>query len=114
MTAIYNADCPKYDEAIETGVAEGTNHISLGANKVLIKWIHITTASLSWDLTIYSDTGVSAHAFQIVNDRSGNYSIYLDYPYKDEESSGTELHYVFTDNLGSETHDIRVLSMEMR
>ena len=109
----HDAGSPKFLEIGSTTVAEGNFSITGFANKALIKWVEVTTSATSWDLTIYSDDGYSTDAFQIVNDRNGNYNVYLDYPYEDDDAS-SEFHYTFTDNIAANTHDIKIRGYQLR
>ena len=114
-SAWQSADCPVYLEGTGTGVS-GNATITGLSSKFLIKWILVTagSADMNWDLTLYSDSGFSTKPFQVVNDRTGNYAIYLDYPYIND-SSTTSLYMTFLKNSGTgTTWNVRVLAMKMR
>jgi len=113
-----SADCPVLIDFTTNSISDSasiqTPTIASGTvyTKMLIKWLHVTTTSTNWDLWIYT-TAAGANEFQIVNDRSGNYSIYLDYPYAD--GSGTTNIYVkYIDNAAAAACTIRCLAMKMR
>jgi len=104
---------PTMVDVSDTTVAEGYNDIAGFNNKVLIKWIEITTSSTDWTFTVYEDDDApGAHVREIVSNRSGNYKIYWDYPYEDADAS-SEFHYGFVDDSGANTHDIRVLGFRL-
>jgi hypothetical protein len=50
---------------------------------------------------------------EIITARNGDYDLYFDYPYEDEDATG-EFHYNFTSASGSETHDIIILGEQLR
>jgi len=100
-------------ESTETTVAEGNNSVATGASNLLIKWIKITTTSTNWTMTIYSKDDYATKPMEIVTARSGNYDLYFDYPYQDEDATG-EFHYNFASASGSETHDIIILGYKLR
>lgn len=104
---------PTMVDVSDTAVAEGYNDITGFNNKVLIKWIEITTSSTDWTFTAYEDDDApGAHAREIVSNRSSNYKIYWDYSYEDVDAS-SEFHYRFVDNSGANTHNIRILGYRL-
>lgn len=106
--------CPPLVTLSASTQAEGNLSLTGFENKVLIKWIRITTVSTNWDLTLYKrNTFFAADAFQIVDGRSGNFDIFLDYPYEDENAT-KKLHINFTDVVGTATCDIEVRGYKMR
>jgi hypothetical protein len=111
-----SADCPVLLEASSTAgeVLDNTGYNLTGlATKYLIKWIHVTTSATKWDMYLYTKDDFTTKPFQIVSSRNGNYSIYLDYPYVDEDGT-TELHLKCIDQVASNTFTVRVLAMKMR
>lgn len=106
--------CPPLVTLSALTQAEGNLSLTGFENKVLIKWIRITTTSTSWNLTLYKrNTFLAADAFQIVDGRSGNFDIFLDYPYEDEDAT-KKLHINFTDVVGMATCGIEVRGYKMR
>lgn len=104
---------PKQLTATDTAVAEGNNSLTGLADKYLIKYIKITTTSTQWDMTIYTSDDYATGELKIVEDRDGDYMIYLDLPWQDADSS-SEFHYNFTSASGSETHNITFYGVEMK
>lgn len=105
--------CPPLVKVSDSTVAEGNNSITSFENKVLIKWLNINTTSTNWLLTLYSKDDYSTKPFQVAVGKNGDFDIYLDYPYEDEDAT-SELHYTFTSGSGSETHDIEVRGYKLR
>lgn len=98
----------------DTAVAEGYNDVSIGYNKALIKCIEIVTSSTDWTFTVYDDDDApGVHARVLVSNRSGNLNIFWNCPYEDADAS-LEFHYNFTDDSGSNTHNIRILGEKLR
>jgi len=106
-------DCPELVDISDTSVAEGNNSIANFEDKVLINVIEIATTSTDWTLTVYGDDGYSSHAREIVSNRSGDFKIYWNAPYEDEDGT-KEFHYNFASASGSETHDVRILGLKLR
>lgn len=114
MSTLCNpTETPLYLNKGYTALAEGNTNLTGFKNRMLIKWARVSTASTNWDMTLYTKDDFVTDAFQIVNDRSGNYNIYLDYPYRDEDGT-SELHYTFTSASGAETHDLTIYAYELR
>ena len=65
-----------------SAVAEGNNSLTGSRNKILIKWIDITTSSNDWDLVLYSKDDYTSDPLQIANSKRGNQRIYIDRPYE--------------------------------
>jgi len=97
----------------DTSVAEGNNSVVIGYDKANLKWLKIATTSTDWTLTIYSSDDYASEPMEIVTNRSGDFNVYLDMPYEDDDATG-ELHYNFTSASGSETHDIQILGEALR
>jgi hypothetical protein len=106
-------DCPTMVSATESTVAEGNNSVSTGADKLLLKWLVITTTSTNWTLILYSKDDYATGPFTVVTARSGDFSVYLDLPYEDKDASG-ELHYNFASASGSETHNVTILGYKLK
>jgi len=113
--ALVELSCPPLVTGTESTVAEGNNNVTLSPvkSKVLIKYINVVTTSTDWTLTLYTKDDFATGAMVVVTNRSGNYNVYLDYPYEDADASG-ELHYNFTSASGSETHDIEIRGYALR
>jgi len=113
--ALVELSCPPLVTGTESTVAEGNNNVTLSPvkSKVLIKYINIVTTSTDWTLTLYTKDDFATGTMVVVTNRSGNYNVYLDYPYEDADASG-ELHYNFTSASGSETHDIEIRGYALR
>lgn len=106
--------CPPLVTLSAVTQVEGNLSLTGFKNRVLIKWIRIKTASTDWNLTLFKkNTFLAADAFQVVNGRNGDYDIYLDYPYSDENGT-PQLHINFTDVTGANTYDIEVRGFALR
>lgn len=110
-----NLDCPIVVDISDTGVAEGNNSISGFANGVLIKEIKISTTTKKWTLTLYEKDDYTTREHIIVPKSLGNenLTIALDLVYIDQDGT-EELHYTFTDEQGSSTHDIEVRGYKLK
>ena len=111
-----SADCPKYLEYLAATIsASSYNLTGLDGSKILLKWILIscTSQSMNWDAILYSKDDFISDPFQIVNDRQGDMSVLLDYPYYDKDNT-SELHIKLVLNSGSGTFTVKVLAMKMR
>lgn len=100
-------------EVEQIGVSVGNNSLTGFENKVLIKWVEVKTTSTDWTLKIYSKDDYATKEVGVASGQSGDQRIYLDWPYEDQDSTA-ELHYNFTSNSGSETHDITVTGIKLR
>lgn len=106
--------CPPLVTLSAVTQAEGNLSLAGFRNKVLIKWIRIKTLATDWNLTLFKkNTFLVADAFQVVNGKNGDYDIYLDYPYSDEDGI-SQLHINFTDVMGVNTYDIEVRGFALR
>jgi len=104
---------PKQLIASDTSVAEGNNSFSVSADKYLIKYLFFDTTSTDYTVTLYTDDGYSTGGIEIVTNRDGDYMVYLDLPYYDDDDTG-EIHYNFTSASGSETHNITFYGVQMK
>jgi hypothetical protein len=96
----------------DTSVAEGNHSITGFEDKVLIKRIRVETTAVSWGLTLYSSDDYISDPVAVFNGRNGDWERDLDLPYEDGDGSN-ELHYNFTDSLGSATHNIEVWGVKL-
>lgn len=112
-----SADCPKHIYIDVAAQAGGNLNLSDVTNwntsKALIKYITIVTVSIDWDLTLYEADDFTTKPFQVVANQNSNATIYLDYPYQDQDATG-EVHIKYTDNVGADTADIYILGVKMR
>ena len=109
------ADCPTLVKKTATGVAEGNNSLTGFVNKCRIESIKIATTSARWHLTIYEKDDYSTSPCIVVGTSLGNLSatLYLPIVYQDQDGT-SELHYNFTDEDGTATHDIEVRGWELK
>jgi hypothetical protein len=97
-----------------SGVAEGNNSIAGFKNKAMIASVKIVTLSTDWELTLYESDDYSTSPHVVVGSSLGNLDVvvYREIAYEDQDAT-EELHYTFTDNAGSATHDIEVRGYEL-
>jgi hypothetical protein len=104
---------PTMVNVTESTVSEGYNDIGSFNDKVLILTIAVTTSATDWTFkAVPDDDQDGAGAVTLVSNRSGNYTIYWNYAYEDTDAS-SEFHYQFTDDSGSNTHDIDVRGIRL-
>ena len=112
---------PKYLYIKATTQSEGNLNLLDATNwntdKSQILFIKVETSSTSWDLDLYPDDDFDEAgtfpSMKLVNDRDGDYTVYMNMPYYDTDAS-KEVHLKYTDNDAANTADIYIWGVQLK